>query len=69
MSDQSVQSGDSGPFGNISRRGMLRGIGAGAAIIGAGGLLEACSSGIKGSGSSSGGTKAITIADGKLRLE
>jgi branched-chain amino acid transport system substrate-binding protein len=61
MSDQSVQSGDSGPFGNISRRGMLRAVGAGAAIIGAGGLLEACSTGIKGSGSSSSGTKAITI--------
>jgi branched-chain amino acid transport system substrate-binding protein len=63
MSDQSVQAGDHGSFGNISRRGMLRGIGAGAAIIGAGGLLEACSSGIKGasSGSGSGGTKAITI--------
>jgi branched-chain amino acid transport system substrate-binding protein len=61
MSDQSVQSGDSGPFGDISRRGMLRAVGAGAAIIGAGGLLEACSTGIKGSGSSSSGTKAITI--------
>ncbi len=61
MSDQSVQSGDSGPLGNISRRGMLRAVGAGAAIIGAGGLLEACSTGIKGAGSSSSGTKAITI--------
>src|SRR5215469_3139121 len=63
MSDQSVQSGDAGPLGNLSRRGMLRAVGAGAAVMGAGGLLEACSSGIKGagSGSGSGGTKAITI--------
>jgi branched-chain amino acid transport system substrate-binding protein len=63
MSDQGVQSGDTGPVGNLSRRGMLRAVGAGAAVVGAGGLLEACSSGIKGSssGSGSGGTKAITI--------
>jgi len=42
---------------------MLRAVGAGAAVIGAGGLLEACSSGIKGasSGSGSGSTKGITI--------
>jgi branched-chain amino acid transport system substrate-binding protein len=62
MSDQSVQSGDTEAAG-FSRRGMLRAVGAGAAVIGAGGLLEACSSGIKGSssGSGSGGTKAITI--------
>src|SRR5215469_6341233 len=63
MSDQSVQSGDPGSLGNVSRRGVLRAVGAGAAVIGAGGLLEACSSGIKGagSGSGSGSTKAITI--------
>src|SRR5215472_13747239 len=63
MSDQSSQPGDTGPRGSLSRRGMLRAVGAGAAVIGAGGLLEACSSGIKGasSGSGSGGTKAITI--------
>jgi branched-chain amino acid transport system substrate-binding protein len=59
MSDQSVQSGDAGPFGDISRRGMLRAVGAGAAVLGVGGLLEACSSGIKGASSTS--TKAITI--------
>ena len=63
MSDQSLQSGDTDPVGGISRRGMLRAVGAGAAVVGAGGLLEACSSGIKGSGSGSGSgaTKAITI--------
>jgi branched-chain amino acid transport system substrate-binding protein len=63
MSDQSLQPGDTGPVGSISRRGVLRAVGAGAAVMGAGGLLEACSSGIKGasSGSGSGSTKAITI--------
>jgi branched-chain amino acid transport system substrate-binding protein len=45
--------------GNISRRGLLRAAGYGAALIGGGGLLEACSSGIKGASTSS--TKAITI--------
>jgi branched-chain amino acid transport system substrate-binding protein len=63
MSDQSVQPGDPSPADGVSRRGVLRAVGAGAAVMGAGGLLEACSSGIKGSGggSGSGGTKAITI--------
>jgi branched-chain amino acid transport system substrate-binding protein len=37
----------------VSRRGVLRAAGAGAAVVGGGGLLEACSSGIKGSGPSS----------------
>jgi len=59
MSDQTVDSGRTSEPGSISRRGLLRGIGAGAAVVGGGGLLEACSSGIKGAGSSS--TKAITI--------
>src|ERR1700727_48191 len=59
MSDESVLSGDTGLTGSISRRGLLRGIGVGAAVVGGGGLLQACSSGIK--GASSGSTKAITI--------
>jgi len=57
---------------NVSRRGVLRAVGAGAAVVGSGGLLAACSSGIKGAtGSSSssasgntgggGGTKDILI--------
>jgi branched-chain amino acid transport system substrate-binding protein len=58
MSDQTVEPGRTS-LADVSRRNMLRGIGAGAAVIGGGGLLEACSSGIKGSGSSS--TKGITI--------
>src|ERR1700744_6786064 len=48
------------------RRNLLKAFGAGAVTVGAGGLLEACSGGIKGSSSNSGGggsgkTKAITI--------
>jgi branched-chain amino acid transport system substrate-binding protein len=61
MSDQTAQSDRPSPAGSISRRGVLRAAGAGAAIMGAGGLLQACSSSIKGAGSGSGGTKAITI--------
>jgi len=49
----------------IGRRNVLKAFGAGAFAVGAGGLLEACSTGIKGassgSGSGSGGTKPITI--------
>src|ERR1700684_2011055 len=59
MSDQTEQSARTGQAAGISRRGLLRGVGAGAAVVGGGGLLEACSSGIK--GASSGGTKGITI--------
>src|SRR6195256_1994217 len=59
MSDQTEQSARTGQAGGVSRRGLLRGVGAGAAVVGGGGLLEACSSGIK--GASSGGAKSITI--------
>ncbi|HWF80138.1 MAG TPA: ABC transporter substrate-binding protein [Streptosporangiaceae bacterium] len=44
----------------ISRRSLIRGVGAGTLAVGTGGLLAACSSKIKGSGSGS-STKAITI--------
>jgi branched-chain amino acid transport system substrate-binding protein len=40
----------------IARRSVLKGMGAGALTLGAGGVLAACSSGIKGAGSSSAGT-------------
>ncbi len=43
----------------FSRRSLLKGVGAGSFAVGAGGLLAACSSGIKGAGG--GGTKGITI--------
>ena len=39
--------------GPISRRSLLKGLGGGALAVGAGGLLEACSSKVKGSGTSS----------------
>jgi branched-chain amino acid transport system substrate-binding protein len=61
MSDQTAQSDRPSPAGSISRRGLLRAAGAGATVMGASGLLQACSSSIKGAGSGSGGTKAITI--------
>lgn len=54
-------SGSSSSFGPmLSRRALLRGAGAGAAALGAGWMLDACSSGLKG-GSSSSGKKTITI--------
>jgi len=61
MSDQTAQSDSTSPAGNLSRRGLLRAAGAGAAVVGAGGLLQACSSGIKGANTGSSSTKAITI--------
>jgi branched-chain amino acid transport system substrate-binding protein len=60
MSDQSVQSGGISLAGSLSRRSLLRAVGAGAAVVGTSGFLEACGSGIKGA-SSTGSTKAITI--------
>jgi branched-chain amino acid transport system substrate-binding protein len=59
MSDQTVPSGNTSPLSGISRRGLLRAVGAGAAVAGAGGLIQACGAGIKGAGS--GATKRITI--------
>src|SRR5437773_9095821 len=60
MSDQTVDSGSIGPDGGINRRSLLRAIGAGAAAVGGGGLLQACSSSVKGAGSG-GSTSSITI--------
>ncbi len=49
-------------LGQISRRSLIKGAGAGSLAISAGGLLAACSSKIKGSSSGGGGkTKGITI--------
>jgi branched-chain amino acid transport system substrate-binding protein len=61
MSDQTARSEGTSPLGGMSRRGLLRAAGAGAAVFGAGGLLEACGSGIKGASGGSASTKAITI--------
>jgi branched-chain amino acid transport system substrate-binding protein len=46
----------------LSRRGLLRTAGAGAAVLGGGAVLDACSSGIKGTSSSSSSTGTIKIA-------
>src|SRR6266496_3340284 len=59
MSDQTGQSGRTSQAAGMSRRGLLRAAGTGAVVVGGGGLLEACSSGIK--GASSGSTGKITI--------
>ena len=45
----------------ISRRSVLAGVGVGAVAAGAGGVLSACSSGIKGANSGGSSTKSITI--------
>jgi branched-chain amino acid transport system substrate-binding protein len=58
MSDQTSQAG------SISRRGLLRAAGTGAAVVGAGGLLQACSSGIKGASGGGGGSSSKTITIG-----
>ena len=51
-----------GTPGRVSRRSLFRAAGAGAAILGGGTLLEACSSGLKGNNSGSGSdSKEITI--------
>jgi branched-chain amino acid transport system substrate-binding protein len=59
MSDQTAHSDSTSEHLAISRRGLLRAAGAGAAFAGFGGLLAACSTSLKGSGS--GTTKGITI--------
>ena len=61
MSDQTVDSGSRGPDGGMNRRSLLRAVGTGAAVVGGGGLLQACSSGIKGASSGSGSTNSLTI--------
>ena len=63
MSDQTAQPDSAKPLrgakgaaegpGALSRRGVLRAAGASAVVLGSGGLLEACSSSIKGASSSS----------------
>ena len=45
----------------ISRRSLIKGVGAGSLALSAGGLLAACSSKIKGSSSGGSKTKNITI--------
>src|ERR1700761_7117041 len=56
MTDQTAQpdSTDNQPTaGRVSRRSLFRAAGVGAAVVGGGALLEACSTGIQGASSSS----------------
>jgi branched-chain amino acid transport system substrate-binding protein len=58
------------PADGVSRRGLFRAAGAGAAVVGSGGFLTACSSGIKGAASSttpspsSSGTSSVSASTG-----
>jgi branched-chain amino acid transport system substrate-binding protein len=63
MTDQTARqdSSDSqAPAGGVSRRSLFRAAGVGAAVIGGGAFLEACSSGIQGAASSSSSSSAST---------
>jgi branched-chain amino acid transport system substrate-binding protein len=68
MTDQTVQPDDAGrqlpepAVGGLSRRRLFRTAGAGAAVLGGGALLEACSSGIKGASGTGTGTSTGTSA-------
>jgi branched-chain amino acid transport system substrate-binding protein len=56
MTDQTVQPDDAAnqpTAGRVSRRSLFRAAGVGAAVLGGGALLEACSSGIQGASSTS----------------
>jgi branched-chain amino acid transport system substrate-binding protein len=56
MTDQTAQpasSASEAPAGGVSRRGLFRAAGVGAAVVGGGSLLEACSSSIKGASGTS----------------
>ena len=61
MTDQTAQpdnSGSQSPADALSRRSLFRAAGVGAAVVGGGSLLEACSSGIKGAASSTPSTSS-----------
>jgi branched-chain amino acid transport system substrate-binding protein len=65
MTDQTAQpdnSGSQSAAGRISRRSLFRAAGVGAAVVGGGSLLEACSSGIQGATSSTGSTSSTSGA-------
>jgi branched-chain amino acid transport system substrate-binding protein len=67
MTDQTARrdSSDSqAPAGGVSRRSLFRAAGVGAAVVGGGAFLEACSSGIQGASSSSTASAAATGSGG-----
>src|SRR5579872_511897 len=64
MTDQNAQPGPGSKpdSGGVSRRSLFRAAGVGAAVVGGGSVLEACSSSIKGA---SGGGSTATASSGK----
>jgi branched-chain amino acid transport system substrate-binding protein len=76
MTDQTVQPDNAGrqsaqsPAGGLSRRSLFRTAGLGAAVVGGGSFLEACSSGIKGAAStSSSGASGSSSSGGSTSKE
>src|SRR5215469_4120105 len=66
MTDQNAQPGPEKPdSGGVSRRSLFRAAGVGAAVVGGGSLLEACSSSIKGA---SGGSTATASSAKSLTI-
>jgi branched-chain amino acid transport system substrate-binding protein len=65
MTDQTAQPAgpaNQTPAGGVSRRGVFRAAGVGAAVLGGGSLLEACSSGIKGASSTNTSTSGTSTS-------
>jgi len=64
MTDQTAQpdsTASQAPAGGVSRRSIFRAAGVGAAVVGGGALLEACSSGIQGASSTSSSTAGGSV--------
>jgi branched-chain amino acid transport system substrate-binding protein len=66
MTDQTAQPDNSGSqsAAGFSRRSLFRAAGVGAAVVGGGSLLEACSSGIKGAASSTSASASTSSTSG-----
>jgi branched-chain amino acid transport system substrate-binding protein len=65
MTDQTAKPdnfGSQSSASGMSRRSLFRAAGVGAAVVGGGGLLEACSSGIKGAASSAGSSPSSSAS-------
>jgi branched-chain amino acid transport system substrate-binding protein len=69
MTDPSAQSGNiTESSGTVSRRTVFRAAGVGAAALGGGALLDACSSGLKGSTGGSGGSGSGSSSNGEITI-
>jgi branched-chain amino acid transport system substrate-binding protein len=66
MTDQTAKPGPDSQTPGLSRRGLLRAAGTGAAVVGGGSVLAACSSSIK--GSSNGGSGGGTSSTGTIKI-